>query len=181
MNMRSLFGALALVTLALGCEKKPSPSAGPSAPEGGDTPSFMLASAPVGAISVGVAKRDAAEGEAIVVRGRIGGSRRPFIEGQGAFTLVDAALLRCGEAGVEDGCTTPWDYCCEPRENLVAHTLTVQVVDAAGQVVATGLDGTGGLTPGAEVVVVGTVAPRPSAEVLIVRATGVAVVPEKKG
>jgi hypothetical protein len=67
--------------------------------------------------------------------GRIGGDVNPWIEGQAAFLVVDSALKPCNEKD-DDGCKTPWDYCCDVND-LPAHRAMVKVVDASGKTVAT--------------------------------------------
>ncbi|MCA9312472.1 MAG: hypothetical protein KDA21_14760, partial [Phycisphaerales bacterium] len=67
---------------------------------------------------------------------------------------------------------TPWDYCCEPSDSLVANSATIQLVGENGQTLEVD-PVAAGLNPLDEVVVVGTVGPRPSPTVLTVKATGV--------
>ena len=50
------------------------------------------------------------EQDEVVLVGRIGGSEAPFVDGLAAFTIVDAKVPPCS---AEEGCETPWDYCCE--------------------------------------------------------------------
>ncbi len=50
------------------------------------------------------------------------------------FMLVDSALKPCNEND-DDGCTTPWDYCCD-TDVLPASKAMVKVVDASGKTVA---------------------------------------------
>lgn len=133
---------------------------------------WLLAEAPSGAHGVAEIKPDASEGDSVVIRGRIGGSREPLRPDGAFFTIVDPSVPKCDEMSMDEGCEWPWDYCCEPRELLTANSATVEVVDADGVRMKTNLVD-GGLRPGDEVVVVGTVGPRPDAAVLVVRATGI--------
>ena len=110
-----------------------------------------LAAVPEGAQDVGAARAGAAEGETLTVRGLIGGSKKPFVEGLAAFQLIDPALSSCDPA---EGCRTPWDYCCTALDTITENTVTVEIRD--GDTVRTGgLRGTHGLEPLAEVVVQG--------------------------
>ncbi|MFW5681973.1 MAG: hypothetical protein ACOC1G_03120, partial [Phycisphaeraceae bacterium] len=71
-----------------------------------------------------------------------------------------------------DGCPAPWDYCCEAPETIRANAATVQLLDEDGN--ASDISATAaGLVPLDEVVIVGTVGPRPAADVLTVQASGV--------
>jgi len=134
-------------------------------------PAWLLVAAPEGAQSVNDVKATAAEGDRIVLRGRIGGRAEPITEGSPVFTIVDLSLPYCGQEA-EDGCPVPWDYCCESPETIASNSATVQVVDEAGRPITHDLYRQG-LNPLDEVVVIGDVAPRPSENVLTVRATGV--------
>ena len=134
-------------------------------------PGWLLTSAPADAIPVGQAKANAAEGDEVVIRGRIGGRMVPVSEESPVFVIVDLALPHCGELP-DDQCQTPWDYCCEPRDSLTANSATVQLVSADGSALAIN-PVAGGLEPLDEVIVVGTVGPRPDPQVLTIRATGV--------
>ena len=86
-----------------------------------------------GAVSIGVAiaeaRRDSENDGEITVRGRIGGEEKPFVDGLAAFTIVDTKLKPC-----EEGCETPWDYCCSLDE-LPTHKALVKLVDSQGQIV----------------------------------------------
>ena len=156
----------AAVLLLAGCGEQGAPS---SASAG--TASWVLASAPAGAVNITDAKASAKEGDPIVLRGIIGGTMEPISAESPVFLIVDTGLYNKCTSG-DDHCKTPWDYCCAKPEDRVANSATVQLVDASGSLVkdspiAAGFKGLD------EVVVVGTVGPRPDAKVLTVRATGV--------
>ncbi len=160
---------LAISTLMLiGCEE--GTSTVQIAAESG-TPTWVLSSAPEGALSVTDAKASASEGEQVVLRGRIGGRKEPLTEGSPVFTVIDLAIPYCGELS-DDACRTPWDYCCETPEAIATNSATIQIVDASGQPIANN-SAIQGLSALDEVIVVGTVAPRPNQNVLTVQATGI--------
>ncbi len=98
----------------LGCGRpKPADSAGlggaPAGPSA-EGARYLLAAEPAGARSVLEARKETNDGDRVVLAGRIGGSKTPF--GKNAiFTVVDASLNPCPD---EEGCPTPWDYCCTP-------------------------------------------------------------------
>jgi hypothetical protein len=122
-----LAAALACLGLAGGCgkkkeDKKPLPAAG----------EYLLSADPGGAAEVLNVKEKAEDGQEVVVIGRVGGEKKPLIEGRAAFNIVDSSLFPCDEA---EKCPTPWDYCCTPLEELTKATLLVRVVDAAGQTI----------------------------------------------
>ena len=58
--------------------------------------------------------------------GCIGGSKDPFVQGRAVFTIVDPTIINCKAMGDEEHCPTPWDYCCEPRENLKKNIATIE-------------------------------------------------------
>jgi len=133
-------------------------STAPAAPEG-TFPATLFAGMPTGEpIGVGTMKPTAKEGDRVIVVGRIGGSKDPFLTDRAMVTIVDPSVKLCGEdAPGDDHCTTPWDFCCEPRENLRKMSITVVAHAADGGPIPYTLLGQGGLKPGARVVVEGTV------------------------
>ncbi len=133
-------------------------------------PSWVLTSAPAGAVAITDAKASATEGDEIIIRGRIGGRKEPLTEGSAVFTVVDLALPHCAQ-NPDDKCRTPWDYCCETQDTISANAATVQIVDESGRPISHS-PAQHGFSALDEVIVVGVVAPRPNEQVLTVRATG---------
>lgn len=102
-----------------------------------------------------------------MVRGRIGGRGDPMSKDVAVFVMMDPALPSCRDRG--DGCAKPWDYCCETPDTITTNSATVQIVGDGDAAVPVDL-ADHGFAPLDEVVVVGTVAPRPTEAVLIIRA-----------
>ncbi len=149
-----------LIVIALGgCGDSPAPAA--PAP----TPAWLVAAMPTGAIPVAEAKQSAREGDQVVVRGRIGGRREPMNANVAVFVMIDPAIPHC-KIGV---CKIPWDYCCETPESITINSATVQLVGDTGKPMNIDL-GKHTLKPLDEIVVVGTVGPRPTAEVFVIHA-----------
>lgn len=133
---------------------------------------LWLASAPPGAQPVAEVKKSAAAGQDVVLFGRIGGRKEPFVSGRAMFMLTDRIIPSCAEKH-GPGCRTPWDYCCEPKETVLASTLTVEMVGADGKPLKVGLEGVRGLKPLAEVVIRGKVVG--AGDEFVVDATGIYV------
>ena len=134
-------------------------------------PSWLLASAPADPSGIGETKKTAKAGDKVVLRGVIGGRVDAMSN--------DTALLVLMDTGVENGCTskgdncaTPWDYCCATPEDLAANNATVQLVDESGAPIAIDLR-TKGIAPLDTVIIVGVVGPRPTEDVLVVKATSI--------
>ncbi|MFK7959880.1 MAG: hypothetical protein AB8G96_05075 [Phycisphaerales bacterium] len=161
--------ALATTLLLAGCGGDDATVANGDGASGATTATvaWMLDAEPAGVVPVGEAKASASEGDRVVVFGRIGGNRAPMTEGSPVFLIVDKKLPHCGEIP-GDNCPVPWDYCCEPKDSLTANSATVQLVAGEGaDPMAAGLE------PLDEVVIVGTVGPRPNQDVFTIMATGV--------
>lgn len=122
-------------------------------------------------LDVGQARMLVEEGEEIKVRGRIGGRVQAMTEGSPVFLLADKGLPHCGEKE-HDSCPTPWDYCCETPETINKNLATVQIVDEEGRPVTDDLR-EAGLSELDDLVIVGIVGPRPTRDVLTIKATSV--------
>ncbi len=156
-----LFTFLIVVSLG-GCSDSTTPT---GAPTPGSDASWLLSVMPADAIPVSEAKRTAREGDKVVVRGRIGGRRDAMTPGYAIFVMMDPAIPNCEL----DACKTPWDYCCETIESITSNSATVQLVGGTGQPMAIDLD-KHAISPLDEVVVVGTVGPRPTEAVFVIHA-----------
>jgi hypothetical protein len=73
--------------------------------------------------------KKAGAADARSVSGRIAN----VVPGFAVFTLMDSSLPYCGEKNKEDGCKTPWDYCCESAETRTSNSLLVEVRDTKGK------------------------------------------------
>jgi len=161
--------ATTLLISVAGCDKSNAQQSASTETSAQETEpnAWFLTSAPEGAISITAAKSNHQEGDEVVVRGRIGGRHSPISSESSVFTVVDLELAFCGEHE-EDGCTTPWDYCCETSGTITNNSATIQVVgvDSIDPIAA-------GLKPLDEVILIGVVGPRPTDEVFTILATGV--------
>jgi hypothetical protein len=170
MTRTVLFTAAAglLITLA-GCDKASSEKAveTTATTEKAQPIEWILTSEPQGAISITEAKANGKEGDTVILRGRIGGRHSPISADSPVFTVIDLQLEYCGQ-NEDDGCSTPWDYCCETPGTIASNSATVQIVgEGSVNPVAAGLEALD------EVILIGTVGPRPTEEVFTIRATGV--------
>lgn len=179
--MNRVMCIVAMVGALLGlsaCEKQQGTSAAPASSTSASAAlpgTLFLASAPAEAMGVKAAKAGAKPGDKVVLVGRVGGSKEPFVPGRAVFTVVDTAVKSCAD-NPEDTCTTPWDYCCESRDEITANAATVQVTGADGQPLKAGLEGVHGLKGLSVVTVVGTVAQAEGPN-LLVRAEGIHIAP----
>jgi hypothetical protein len=119
--------------LAAGCNRAGSPSA-PTAAIPGTSPKekLLLSAEPSGAKGVLELRKEAIDGAEVVMVGRVGGSKKPFVEGRAAFTIVDTSIATCKDKA-DDNCDTPWDYCCSPQDELAHGTAMVKFVDEQGK------------------------------------------------
>ena len=140
-NATACVGSIVIlfVVIATGCgqsaDNHSTPQVTPvSASSPVDSSTYVLAEEPDGAVGVIAARKDAQDGDEIVLIGRIGGSKKPWIEGRSAFMVIDASMSVVGdgeESGVGELCL---DDCCA---SLRAECTTlVKVVDAQGRVLS---------------------------------------------
>jgi hypothetical protein len=132
---------------------------------------FWLETAPPGAKPVAEVREKAKAGEKVVVAGVVGGTKKPFIDGVAAFTIVDASAKKC----TPDECEAPWDYCCEPPDSLSKKMVTIEFRDGASPI-RTSARGFHGLDHMKDVVVTGEVT-RDEAGNVSLSATGIHVKP----
>ncbi len=92
-----------------------------------DGSKYLLDEEPGDVRGVTETRKDAKDGDDLVIVGRIGGSQSPFTEGLAAFSIVDESLRACSDIP-GDLCEKPWDYCCETHL-LADSTVLVKVVD----------------------------------------------------
>lgn len=90
---------------------------------------YLFDSEPSGGIPVGEARKSIEDGQAVTLVGLIGGSSDPFVNGLAAFTIVDPKVPYCAP---DEGCPTPWDYCCT-QDQVKDNIATVKIVDEAGR------------------------------------------------
>ncbi len=90
---------------------------------------YLTQNEPINAIPVGEAREISKDVQDITLVGRIGGSNKPFVDGLAAFTIVDSKVPYCAD---EEGCPTPWDYCCQ-TDAVKKNIATVKIVDESGR------------------------------------------------
>lgn len=129
-SVRYLSAFVLVGVLAAGCGRSDNPV--PSSTEGQGSlnrTQCLLAQEPSGAKNVIDIRKEARDGDEVIVVGRIGGSAKPFT-GRAAFTLVDLSLEPCDD----DGCGNPW--CSVDRDELKRATTLVKFVDGEGKTLA---------------------------------------------
>jgi len=123
----SVVVAAVVAAITVGCARSDRQASEP------ETSNVLLDKEPASAIGVRAAVRDFKNDQAVVIVGRIGGDRSPFVDGLAAFTIVDTSLVPCNERP-GDTCPTPWDYCCDISD-LPRASAAVKIVDPSGHVI----------------------------------------------
>jgi hypothetical protein len=90
---------------------------------------YTASTEPADPIPVGDARQSSEDGQAITLVGVIGGSSKPFVDGIAAFTVVDPKVPHCA---ADEGCPTPWDYCCT-QDQVKENVATIKIVDDSGK------------------------------------------------
>jgi len=174
--MRMALAAVLAAGMLTGCNDKPDE---PTTPSGKDTVALpkglVLTAEPADAKDI-VALADAKNDDTVIIRGRVGGRKEPFVEKRAVMAVVDMSLKYCGQGGTEDSCKKPWDYCCESQDDLARHMVSVQVNGPDGKILHKGLKGVGKIKELSEVVVQG-VLKVDAAGAKSVHATGIYVMP----
>ena len=166
--------ALACLALLPACRKPlPEPAAEPAVPA--EVSAVLARPITAEATPIHLARTTATPGDKVVLKGRVMGSAAPFVDGRAALILGDPEVLTPCNERPGDGCPTPWDTCCNSKEELRRGTATVQVLGADGRVARVGLEGLHGLEKLGTVTVEGTVAETSGEGNLIVNATAIRV------
>lgn len=121
---------LGLSALALGCGCDGGRTAGPADPR---ATSYALVTEPPGARGVIELRKEARDGDEVVLVGRIGGQKEVWGKGTVLFQVIDSSFKPCNENADCEGCETPWDYCCDPQEERLQAMATIKFVDATGR------------------------------------------------
>ncbi len=170
------FTLFTLVCLVLvGCSDAGNGKPSANAPAFTDSlPADIFVSSKIdGAKSVTELKKDAKEGDEVIIRGVVGGAVDPFVANRAMVSLIDYTVVSCKDNG--ESCPTPWDYCCTPQEELTQARATIQVTGSDGFPLKVGLSAGQKIKPYDVIIVRGKVGPRPSAEVLVVNAEAIHV------
>jgi hypothetical protein len=167
------------VTVLLLAACKESPQAGPPRDDAASSAEKLLLesvlnSSPNGeAKSIRDVKATAKPGDEVTLTGRVMGNLKPFVDGRAAFILADPSLITACSDQPGDGCETPWDACCNTKEEKTKAIATIQIVNAEGRVLKQAVEGAGGIAKLASLNVSGTVAEGSSGQTLIVNAKAI--------
>jgi hypothetical protein len=138
MTQRNVFMMLVSAALVVGCtqrgqETTTEPAADPAAIAAGKK--YLLESEPAGPASVLDTRKQAKDGDDVVLVGRIAGSEKPFVPGRASFSVTDLSIQPCPD---DEGCPTPWDCCCTPPDELRNATAQIKFVDDSGKTLNVG-------------------------------------------
>jgi hypothetical protein len=159
------------ILLTAGCGSDETTANTEGGPHGSEPVAWILSAEPAGAQGVAAAKLSVVEGEAVTLRGKIGGRKDPLSTDSAVFVIMDTAIPSCAD-NPDDKCTTPWDYCCETPDTITANNASIMLVDGDGKPLPVDI-AEFGFSALDEIVIVGTVRPRPSDAVLAINATGI--------
>ena len=165
---------IALTALALAsCQSKDDDSTAAQQPASAELTAIIDAKVDGDAQDIHVIRQTAKPGDTITIKGRIMGNDNPFVEGRAAFILGDSEVITACSDRASDGCSTPWDTCCDTPEDIKRATATIQIINADGRVLKEGIEGVAGIEKLAKLLVTGTVAEGSTAERLVINATAI--------
>jgi len=126
------FGLMLVVLggFAIGCSQSSGPADANKGKASAEGRKYLLEVEPTGVRSLLDVRKEARDGDDIVMVARIAGSEKPFVDQRASFTVADLSIKPCPES---EGCPTPWDCCCVPREDLVQAIAQVKFVDENGK------------------------------------------------
>jgi hypothetical protein len=172
--IRILSCASALVLLS-SCGRNDAPHAAGGPGETLDR--FFTPEAHADAGQIHIVRQSAGPGDEVTLQGLVMGRLKPFVDERAAWVLGDPTVLTPCNQKDGDECATPWDVCCDSKEDKRRGTATIQLVGEDGRVISQSLKGVHGLVELSSLTVKGTVAEGSSEESLIVNATEIHVRP----
>lgn len=165
---------LIAASLLASCKKEEVSTTTPSTTPPSAALSKVLETSPAGeATPIHLIRTTAKPGDQITVSGKIMGNADPFVEGRSAFILGDPEVLTPCNKNPDDACKTPWDNCCDSKEDKKRGIVTIQVMGADGRVLKESVEGIGGLNKLADVTVSGVVAEGSSVDLLMINAQAI--------
>ena len=171
-----LLSVILIGVMVVGCDK-PSANQTTTSQRGSTEPlpsGLFLTQAPEKAAELIATRETAKDGDAVVVRARVGGRQDPFSADRAVMTVADTSLLSCDKMP-GDTCETPWDYCCDDPASLAKAIASVQVVGSDGKPLRATLKNVSGIAPLKEVVIVGTLRKSPDGKAATINANGIFV------
>ena len=169
-------GTIALLSVTLfatfGCQNTDETSLQNAASTQELPASLFLAEASSGITPISLLKGSAQEGDTVTVKAVVGGRKQPFVANRAVMTVVDASIKNAC-LSEDDHCSTPWDYCCTPSEQLLQQTASVRIVDSENRPLSIDLNTMDQFKPLSTLVIQGIVGPRPDDSTLVINATGI--------
>lgn len=127
--------------------------------------------------AIHVLRESAKPGDEVTVKGWVMGHVSPFVDGRAAFMLGDPEVITACSEMPDDHCETPWDACCDSKEDKLRGTATIQVVNDKGRVLKESIEGVGGVENLAKLLITGIVAEGSSVDNLVINATAIDIQP----
>ena len=117
------------------CEKKSAPQPAQSSEVSHAFDAIILTSAPADAKPIADARQMHTPGQAVTLKGKVIGSKSPFVEGRAMVILGDPDKLTSCDIKHGDRCPTPWDVCCDDHDDVKNFTVTIQVLGEDGELI----------------------------------------------
>lgn len=126
-------------------------------------------------VPISIIRTTVKPGDEISISGLVMGREKVFVDGRASFILGDPSTLTPCSEMADDHCPTPWDACCDSKEDLRNGIASIQIVGEDGRVLTGNIRGTKGLKELSVVTVTGTVAEQSTIDALIVNAAKIHV------
>lgn len=125
--------------------------------------------------AIHLVRTTAKPGDTVVLNGMVMGAKEPFVEGRAAFILGDREKLTPCNERPDDPCSTPWDVCCDSKENRRVGTAMVQISGDDGRPLKESLEGVLGMKKLSKIRVKGRVAETSGPDNLVIHAEAIEV------
>ena len=170
--------AIALLGILLSsCQEKENPVAAPPSDKA-TLQAVFVNSPPPDALQINEARKDPTPGRQITLSGEIMGNKHPLVDNRAILTLGDPTVITPCNRRPDDLCKTPWDVCCDDKDDIKRSIATIQVLDARGKVLKQGFRGINGIKELTYLTITGTIAEGSNPDNLLVNATAIHVAAE---
>ncbi len=174
-KLAGIFACIISVTLSSCSEKSSNTGDTSTEKKASALEGIILTEAPKEVSSIAEIRKSAKPGDKVTFTGSAIGAMKIFMDNRAVMILGDPEVITACNLRPGDGCETPWDVCCDEKDDIKASIVTLRYLDSAGKVVKEGFKGLADIKELSTLVVNGTVAKGSTKDNMTVNVSGIFV------